>query len=342
MSVFSKAWLPSMPLLHEDLTAYKVHILNIHDAFIEAGLVQTDTPGQMVVQELQELPPKVQDPTYTDFLEYELNDFRSEEEPITIRLYFSRASESGYSGASNPIDNAAFGYRMTIVPDISIGDSPPIRFNPSPCSTYRSSAPSTTPTWAPTSTECYITRDSAAGFFGVCISPSTRSISASVGEYRRGEFQTSTITIFIARLEGGGAVAMTSGVPSGYTASGFRRRMSRSALSTAFELSTGLETISTFGLFPRLDTSYTTVRGGGVPVFPITTQTDGGIVNFPGVVIVPPSVGVGALFTSDISGEDRTYISLGKDTGIFMGNIDSSSTSLSTADDFHIAMLFEE
>lgn len=82
---YTRKWIPPTIPLRDDLNAWKILFQDVHDSLLLAGLVQTDTPGQLVIQDVEALPA---DGSFAGFIEYAFDDELQAEAPVVIRLEY--------------------------------------------------------------------------------------------------------------------------------------------------------------------------------------------------------------------------------------------------------------
>lgn len=94
---YTKTWTPPVVVIRNDLEVWKTLFKDITDNLVEAGLVQTDDPGQLVFDEVTELPA---DNTMAGFQIYRFNDSLQATCPIFIKLEFGCGGEAT-AGSNN-------------------------------------------------------------------------------------------------------------------------------------------------------------------------------------------------------------------------------------------------
>src|SRR5690554_3620893 len=95
---YCRKWIPPTIPLRDNLNAWKILFQDVHDSLILAGLVQTDTPGQLVIQDVEVLPA---DGTFAGFIEYAFDDDLQAEAPVVIRLEYGCGAEGLATGSAN-------------------------------------------------------------------------------------------------------------------------------------------------------------------------------------------------------------------------------------------------
>lgn len=94
---YCKKWIPPTIPLRDNLPAWKTLFTDLHDNIIAAGLVQTDTVGQLDFDGVTVLPA---DNTYAGFREYAFNDALQETAPVLLRLEFGCGIEGLHNANS--------------------------------------------------------------------------------------------------------------------------------------------------------------------------------------------------------------------------------------------------
>lgn len=94
---YCKKWIPPTIPLRDDLPAWKTLFADLHDNMIAAGLVQTDTVGQLDFDDVTVLPA---DGTFAGFREYAFNDTLQATAPVLIKIEFGCGVEGLYTYTS--------------------------------------------------------------------------------------------------------------------------------------------------------------------------------------------------------------------------------------------------
>lgn len=94
---YAKKWVPPTIPLRNNLPAWKLLFTDLHDNLIAAGLVQTDTGGQLDIDGVAALP---EDGSFAGFREYAFNDALQAEAPVILRVYFGCGGEGLNAAAS--------------------------------------------------------------------------------------------------------------------------------------------------------------------------------------------------------------------------------------------------
>lgn len=180
---YTRKWIPPTIPLRNDLNAWKILFQDVHDSLILAGLVQTDTPGQLVIQDVEALPD---DGSFAGFIEYAFDDDLQAEAPVVIRLEYG----CGVEGLGN------FQHTRGRVPRIrsqvslsgSMGSSPG-----HPQSYNAGASVASQPTHPGTS---YIHYDKGKGFLGVVYGTGSRN---KPWGNTTGSYYGATLTLFVQR-----------------------------------------------------------------------------------------------------------------------------------------------
>jgi hypothetical protein len=94
---YTKIWTPPSIPLRDNLPAWKAICNDIHENILAAGLVQTNTPGQLVIGSVSALPA---DNTYAGFIEYALDDDWQAGLPVVLKLSFGCGMEGLHANVS--------------------------------------------------------------------------------------------------------------------------------------------------------------------------------------------------------------------------------------------------
>lgn len=92
---YCKKWIPPVIPLRNDLPAWKTLFTDLHNNMLDAGLVQTDTEGQLDFENVTVLPA---DGTFAGFREYAFDDALQATAPVLIRVEFGCGPEGLSSG----------------------------------------------------------------------------------------------------------------------------------------------------------------------------------------------------------------------------------------------------
>lgn len=87
---YCKKWIPPTIPLRDNLTAWKTLFTDLHDNMIAAGLVQTDTVGQLDFDDVTALPA---DGSFAGFREYAFDDALQATAPVLIKIEFGCGME---------------------------------------------------------------------------------------------------------------------------------------------------------------------------------------------------------------------------------------------------------
>lgn len=102
---YAKMWIPPTVPLRDNLTAWKELFYDMHVNLLAAGLVTTDTEGQLnagdpsggLFPDVTSLPS---DNTYAGFIEYALDDAMQSEAPVIIKIEYGCGVEGVYSSST--------------------------------------------------------------------------------------------------------------------------------------------------------------------------------------------------------------------------------------------------
>lgn len=94
---YCKKWIPPTIPLRDNLTAWKTLFTDLHDNMIAAGLVQTDTVGQLDFDGVTVLPA---DGSFAGFREYAFGDALQVSAPVLIKIEFGCGCEGLYDNSS--------------------------------------------------------------------------------------------------------------------------------------------------------------------------------------------------------------------------------------------------
>lgn len=186
---YTKKWTPPTIPLRDNLTAWKTLFNDVHGNLITAGLVQTATAGQLVIDDVTTLPA---DGTYAGFIEYAFDDALQSEAPIIIKLEYGCGIE-GYSEVGTYYHNG----NRTRTPNIRAivffkGQEVAVYRCPQ---TYYAGGSIITTQLTNTGTS-YICRNQDKGFLGMCYGAGSRNKPFA---HRLGAYYGATLTLFIQR-----------------------------------------------------------------------------------------------------------------------------------------------
>lgn len=92
---YVKKWIPPAIARRNDLAAWKAVFGDLHQNLLDAGLVQTATAGQLVIDSVASLPA---DGAYAGFVEYAFSDALQATAPVVIKLEYG----CGVEGLNTP------------------------------------------------------------------------------------------------------------------------------------------------------------------------------------------------------------------------------------------------
>lgn len=108
MMGYVKKWNPPVLAIRDNLPSWKALFNDLNQNLLDAGLVQTDAPGQLVIDSVDTLPT---DNSYAGFMEFAFNDPLQATAPIIIRLEYG----CGIEGLDT---NTGSSYRVTRMPRV--------------------------------------------------------------------------------------------------------------------------------------------------------------------------------------------------------------------------------
>ena len=195
---YTKKWTPPTIPLRDNLPAWKTLFNDVHNNLIAAGLVQTSTAGQLVIDDVTALPA---DNTFAGFIEYAFDDALQSEAPVIIKLAFGCGNEGTGSvyyfvRSGTPRIGVTVYFRGKVVATFACPQS----------ATVMSGENNTQLVDAGSS---YISHDKAKGWLGVCYGAGSRNKPfASVN----GSYYGATLTLFIQRQLNDNGAPVTDGL----------------------------------------------------------------------------------------------------------------------------------
>lgn len=185
---YKKIWQPSTIPLQNDLSAWKGVFNDLHANLISAGLVQTATAGQLVINDVASLPAR---DTYAGFIEYSLNDALQAEAPVVLKLEFGCGEEGlDYNVSTSRRITAAPRIRSTVFfkgsPSNTFG-CPQIYSTTLDGESYQNTLYGTS----------YICNNAARGFFGVVYGAGSRGSWG--GSPPNPAYRAATFSVFLQR-----------------------------------------------------------------------------------------------------------------------------------------------
>jgi hypothetical protein len=184
---YTKKWTPPTIPLRDDLAAWKTLFNDVHANLIAAGLVQTATAGQLVIDDVSALPA---DDTFAGFIEYAFDDALQSEAPVIIKLEYG----CGFEGFG--IYNGNYSWR-TRTPHIRVT----VFFKGQHVGVYRCPQASGLPNGGTTTQltdtgSSFISHDKAKGWLGLCYGAASRNKPFASWT---GNYYGATLTLFIQR-----------------------------------------------------------------------------------------------------------------------------------------------
>lgn len=113
---YIKKWDPPMAMVFNNLAAWKAICLDIHQNILDAGLVQTSTPGQLDISAVGAIPTTN---TYAGFIEYAFGsgDPLQSTLPVVMKMEYGL----GTAGISNATSARASGKLIRLRPTFIVG-----------------------------------------------------------------------------------------------------------------------------------------------------------------------------------------------------------------------------
>lgn len=322
---YIKKWAPPTIPFAGDLAVWKTLFNDLHENLLLSGLVQTATPGQLVIDDVATLPA---DGTYAGFIEYALTDAMQTEAPVTIRIQYGCGNEGLYDPSlgnqgRTPRVLVKIYFRGQLLTEYGC---------PQTLNTYTSFGVGKTAT---TKGVSYICNSEERGFLGVAYGVGSRNKPMN---HANGGYHAATLILFIQRTTN------ADGVPTNVGVGIFHPSLT--ANSTA--------NLWTAGILPLSKSVYSSGDAA-------TIRTDmaprvgregfaGGIDSILFEPIFYPSVpakpfpylysyranlmGVNEEFTMDtLAGPSLNFVSLGNETGLSIDSVDGQRAG--------VVMLFE-
>lgn len=316
---YTRKWIPPTIPLRNDLDAWKTLFQDVHDSLILAGLVQTDTPGQLVIQDVESLPA---DGTFAGFIEYAFDDELQAEAPVVIRLEYGCGTEGLYT--SNAWQNYVRSRTPRIRSQVSLSGVTGSSFGHPQTFNYSHSATNTSQlTHFGTS---YIHYDKEKGFLGIVYGAGSRN---KPWANNAGSYYGSSLSLFVQRD------LTSSGIP---TSEGV-------AVICPDLQGDGTANLWTSGILPRSLSQFITADGASQPLANMALRVGGtnfGIFNgkiniqqayythptegfkpFPFIVTyVNENVIEGTEFELEVfPGTSTTFVALGNETSLSADSI---------------------
>lgn len=182
---YTKKWIPPTIPLRDNLTAWKALFQDVHDNLLLAGLVQTATPGQLVIADVSALPA---DGSYAGFIEYAFDDALQATTPVVIKLEYGCGAEgiSGYGGGYQRSRTPNIRGTVTCNGNFSSAFACPQSVNISPSDASQLTTPGVS----------YLVYNPAQGFFGYVYGAGSRN-KPFANTY--GAYYGATLALFVQR-----------------------------------------------------------------------------------------------------------------------------------------------
>ena len=196
---YTKKWTPPTIPLRDNLPAWKTLFNDVHANLIDAGLVQTDTVGQLVIDDVSALPT---DGTFAGFIEYAFDDALQSEAPVIIKLSYGCGIE-GFCVAG-------LDYNRTRTPRIGVT----VYFKGAVVSAFQcpqtsNLSSSKTTTQLTNAGISYISHDKTKGWLGVCYGAESRNKPFAYGA---GNYYGATLTLFVQRQLDSNGIPTSNGL----------------------------------------------------------------------------------------------------------------------------------
>lgn len=105
---YIKEWDPPMAMAMGNLTTWKAICGDLHQNLLDAGLVQTSTPGQLDISSVSTIPAEN---SYAGFIEYGFDDDLQATDPVVIKIEYGL----GRAGLSNYAAQKIIRLRITVI-----------------------------------------------------------------------------------------------------------------------------------------------------------------------------------------------------------------------------------
>lgn len=307
----AKTWIPPSIPLRDNLDAWKIICNDIHFNLIEAGLMQTDTPDQLDINAVDDLPI---DGTFAGFREYAFTDTLQEVTPIIIRLEFG----AGVEGLTISSNNTMRTRTLRIKCDVSCG-------GPAASSAYPQMSKPNNPTnttfvltQLTTPGISYYSSDLDQGFFAFFYGVGSRNKPHAGNS---GTYYGSSLVILIQRFIDkdnspieGGCISWASDLFSNTGASDWANLLQVSKMYT----------ITPAGVTESVESALSpfslegTVIAGASHFYPVFMRTPTGVFQMPNVVTYRMSdVATGTTFKLKSPGPtEKTFVAIGNETSM--------------------------
>ena len=326
---YTKKWTPPTIPLRDDMSAWKILFTDLHQCLLDAGLVQTATAGQLVINDVSVLPA---DTTFAGFIEYAFADALQATAPIVLKLEFGCGSEGLAAGSPSYGRGRTPRIRCTVLYKGNAVDA----FQ---CPQDISNTSGDVTTQLISAGASFLTYAPEHGFFGVCYGAGSRNkpLAYGYGVVDIGGYYGATFTLFLQRqldkfgapTEAGLAIYRPSLVTGTNGSVWYNGVLERSK-----SIFTDAGTVARDDMAPRIGREGFSATADRVLLEPI---------NYPGAPAQPFPF-IASYRNSDITagsefaftpavGPERNFIAIGNETCMSPDNVDAHRAG--------IAMLFE-
>lgn len=326
---YCKKWIPPTIPLRNDLPAWKTLFTDLHDSIITAGLVQTDTVGQLDFDDVTVLPV---DNTYAGFREYAFNDALQETAPVLLRLEFGCGIEGLYSSSTCRDRTPRIRAKVLFLGQESSSFTSPQDFNRSGSTTSQLQSEGVS----------YISHNPSKGFFGLVYGAGSRNKPFA---HITGGYYGATFSLFVQRTVDSSGLVTDEGVmvygPNLIESNSTNQLWANSNLDPGLSQYIGNSGAADgrTDLAMRLGGNANAVVDGDISVQQIFCMSDKKPLVFPWIVtyaseLNAPSIPEGTEFMLEVyPGTESRFIAVGNETSI--------STGYPSYQRAGIAMLFE-
>lgn len=105
---YIKEWDPPVAMTSNNLTTWKAICLDLHQNLLDAGLVQTSTPGQLDISSVSTIPAEF---AFAGFIEYGFDDDLQATDPVVIKIAYG----VGRAGLSNTTAQKIIRLGITVI-----------------------------------------------------------------------------------------------------------------------------------------------------------------------------------------------------------------------------------
>lgn len=321
---YTKVWVPpSVPPMN-NLTIWKLICNDIHTNILAAGLVQTSTPGQLVIDDVSTLPAIN---VYAGFIEYALDDDWQSALPVKLRLTFGVLREGIYNTAYSRSNT------LSIQQTVIVGDANAVTIicpqSFPGASDYQNNTPYSSPGF---SAFCY---NKDRGFLGLFYGVGSRNKPHAYGS---GSYYSGSLCVAIQR-----ELDMDNNPTSAGAA--FTFNMDRAGGDNLIQWPNAYDSSYTYYRGGAINTAHNRIsyRQGRSGISTTGSKVLIEPINYPKLLPTPfpylysyrsTDIPAGDQFTMKaVTGEEHNFIALGNETGFIPDMIDMGNAG--------ICMLFE-